>query len=218
MRSIPPVDTDGDGIPDSQDNCPNTPNPDQTDSDGDGVGDACTTSICPPVPAGLVAWWPGNGNANDVVGGHNGTLVGGVTFADGPCAKVFDLRGSGYVSVPEAPAFDFGPQDSFTAVAWVYRTGGTGIQHFFGKRVGCGGGGNFYQSCLCPNGHTEPDIPLQQWTLVAITIDQCADTLHNGSMASLRVIYTGLGDPSNDGDFRIGASGDCEPFDGLLTT
>ncbi|MFP4600988.1 MAG: thrombospondin type 3 repeat-containing protein [Persicimonas sp.] len=34
-------DADGDGIDDSMDNCPNTPNPDQTDTDGDGLGDAC---------------------------------------------------------------------------------------------------------------------------------------------------------------------------------
>ena len=34
-------DTDGDGIPDEEDNCPDTPNPDQLDSDGDGIGDAC---------------------------------------------------------------------------------------------------------------------------------------------------------------------------------
>ena len=41
--STPPVDTDGDGVPDSTDNCPNTYNPNQADSDGDGVGDACDT-------------------------------------------------------------------------------------------------------------------------------------------------------------------------------
>ncbi len=38
----PTVDSDNDGIVDVLDNCPNTPNPDQEDSDGDGVGDACT--------------------------------------------------------------------------------------------------------------------------------------------------------------------------------
>ena len=37
----PPVDTDNDGLTDDQDNCPNTPNPDQEDTDGNGVGDAC---------------------------------------------------------------------------------------------------------------------------------------------------------------------------------
>lgn len=37
----PPPDRDGDGVPDTLDNCPNTPNPDQADKDGDGIGDAC---------------------------------------------------------------------------------------------------------------------------------------------------------------------------------
>jgi RHS repeat-associated protein len=37
----PGLDTDGDGIPDPVDNCPSHPNPDQADSDGDGIGDAC---------------------------------------------------------------------------------------------------------------------------------------------------------------------------------
>jgi uncharacterized repeat protein (TIGR01451 family) len=36
---------DGDGIPDSVDNCPNTPNADQTDTDGDGVGNACDNCV-----------------------------------------------------------------------------------------------------------------------------------------------------------------------------
>jgi hypothetical protein len=36
-------DVDNDGVPDSEDNCPNTPNPDQDDCDNDGTGDACET-------------------------------------------------------------------------------------------------------------------------------------------------------------------------------
>jgi MYXO-CTERM domain-containing protein len=35
------TDTDGDGIPFSEDNCPGDANPDQADSDGDGRGDVC---------------------------------------------------------------------------------------------------------------------------------------------------------------------------------
>jgi MYXO-CTERM domain-containing protein len=34
-------DGDGDGVNDGDDNCPQTPNPDQLDTDGDGIGDAC---------------------------------------------------------------------------------------------------------------------------------------------------------------------------------
>lgn len=35
------ADTDGDEIPDHEDNCPTTENPEQTDTDGDETGDAC---------------------------------------------------------------------------------------------------------------------------------------------------------------------------------
>jgi hypothetical protein len=37
------ADTDGDGVPDFLDNCPLIPNPDQRDSDFDGIGDACSS-------------------------------------------------------------------------------------------------------------------------------------------------------------------------------
>jgi cysteine-rich repeat protein len=37
-------DGDGDGVPDSLDNCPDTPNRDQADADDDGVGDACDSA------------------------------------------------------------------------------------------------------------------------------------------------------------------------------
>jgi hypothetical protein len=36
-----PLDSDGDGIPDASDNCPAVPNPSQSDTDDDGIGDAC---------------------------------------------------------------------------------------------------------------------------------------------------------------------------------
>ena len=39
--SSEPVDQDGDGIPNDQDNCVNAPNPDQIDNDGDGYGEIC---------------------------------------------------------------------------------------------------------------------------------------------------------------------------------
>ncbi len=41
----PPSDADGDGVPDSVDNCPAAPNPSQADVDADNTGDACDN--CP---------------------------------------------------------------------------------------------------------------------------------------------------------------------------
>lgn len=37
--------------------------------------------VCTQSPPGLMAWWPGDGNARDVVGPNNGTLLNGTTFA-----------------------------------------------------------------------------------------------------------------------------------------
>ncbi|MHB8633240.1 MAG: thrombospondin type 3 repeat-containing protein [Thermoplasmatota archaeon] len=42
----PAADRDHDGVPDIADNCPDIPNHDQKDSDGDGVGDECDPTPC----------------------------------------------------------------------------------------------------------------------------------------------------------------------------
>ncbi|MGO8836785.1 MAG: FG-GAP-like repeat-containing protein [Limisphaerales bacterium] len=75
---------------------------------------------CTPSPAGLVAWWPGEGNANDVVGGNNGILEGGVSFASGEVGQafVFDGSGSSYVRIPANPRIDVGQSDGFTIELW----------------------------------------------------------------------------------------------------
>jgi DNA-binding beta-propeller fold protein YncE len=39
------MDIDGDGVEDSDDNCPSIPNPSQTDEDGDGIGDDCESDF-----------------------------------------------------------------------------------------------------------------------------------------------------------------------------
>jgi len=51
--TLPPVDSDGDGIPDCADNCPTEPNYDQADADGDGLGDVCDLGCCGVYTAGV---------------------------------------------------------------------------------------------------------------------------------------------------------------------
>ncbi len=64
---------------------------------------------------GLVSWWPGEGNANDIVGGHNGTLSGGTAFALGVVGQAFNLDGVDD-SIGLGDWFDL--QD-FTIAMWV---------------------------------------------------------------------------------------------------
>ena len=52
-------DADGDGVVNSLDNCPNTPNADQADADSDGVGDVCDN--CPATANANQADWDGDG-------------------------------------------------------------------------------------------------------------------------------------------------------------
>jgi hypothetical protein len=73
---------------------------------------------CDPSPSGLVGWWPGDGNANDVTGVNNGTLQGGATAnAPGEDGPAFNFNGStGYVSVPNNALLE---PTNLTVEAWV---------------------------------------------------------------------------------------------------
>ncbi|MGQ0621546.1 MAG: choice-of-anchor Q domain-containing protein [Panacagrimonas sp.] len=78
-------DADNDGIPDAMDNCPMTPNADQTDTDEDGIGDACDDSPlgrCEGRAVTLLGTW-----GNDILNGTPGADVidglGGKDTIDG---------------------------------------------------------------------------------------------------------------------------------------
>src|SRR5690348_15009148 len=61
-----------------------------------------------PPTSGLVSWWAADGNANDVVGGHNGTLVNG-TYGPGILGtdQAFRLDGvDSSVQIPNDPAWN----------------------------------------------------------------------------------------------------------------
>ena len=77
------------------------------------------TPPCATAPSGLVSWWPGEGNANDIVDGNSGTLQGGATFAAGYVGQAFLLDGvNAYVDAGNAPNLHVSGGD-FTVEAWV---------------------------------------------------------------------------------------------------
>ena len=73
--------------------------------------------LCVPRPTGMTGWWPGEGRADDIIGGNAGTLVNGTGFAPGEVCMAFNFDGvSNFVDIPGGP--DFGMSD-FTIEFWV---------------------------------------------------------------------------------------------------
>jgi hypothetical protein len=52
-----------------------------------------TSAVCTPPPANMISWYPGEGNANDIQGSNNGTLLNGTTFATGKVNQAFIFDG-----------------------------------------------------------------------------------------------------------------------------
>ena len=76
------------------------------------AGSAGNCRACSAPPSGLVTWWNGDGNANDIVGANNGTLINGTSFAPGKVGQAFSLDGvDDYVEIPHSESLNFGPID-----------------------------------------------------------------------------------------------------------
>lgn len=82
-----------------------------------------TTLPCTPPPAGLVAWWSGDGNAVEMQNGYNGSFQNGATFtntANGKVREAFNLDGiDDFIQTPNNLNVDFGPNRNFTISAWI---------------------------------------------------------------------------------------------------
>jgi RHS repeat-associated protein len=73
---------------------------------------------CLTPPAGLVGWWPGDGDTRDLANANTGVAEGGLTFNPGKVGQTFHLNGTTADMV--APASTALNVSSFTLNAWVF--------------------------------------------------------------------------------------------------
>jgi hypothetical protein len=93
-----------------------------------------------------VAWWQGDGDANDTTGGNTSTLAGGVTFAAGEVAQCFQFNGQNQeVVVPDASSLNLSA--GFTIEAWV-NFADLNSPH----PIVCKGNWGYHQYCLLTGG------------------------------------------------------------------
>ena len=70
------------------------------------------TSTQPPL--GMVSWWPGDGDARDIVADNNGVIQDGVTLTPGKVGLGFNFAGTnGYVLIPDSASLDISGSYSY---------------------------------------------------------------------------------------------------------
>jgi uncharacterized repeat protein (TIGR01451 family) len=104
--------------------------------------------LCAPAPDRLTSWWNAEGHPNDIVGGNNGTLQNGASYAQGRVGQAFTFDGTDqYISIPDQPSLN--PSGAFTVGGWFYiDPTAAGNQNDFSslaaKSDGGSGGGGWY--------------------------------------------------------------------------
>jgi hypothetical protein len=146
---------------------------------------------CTPAPDDLVGWWRGQNNANDSIGGDNGTLQGGAGFANGKVGRSFQFDGvDDFVEIPSQPQIEFsGP---FTVEAWIKYTGS--LDPNFGNVIvtkgqedGSLGWLQDWTLAVDPNGKLAITLAIS-WDFAGI---ECNTTLNANTWYHVAMVYDG---------------------------
>ena len=109
------------------------------------VGQAAA-QICVEPPAGLVSWWPGDGNVDDIVDGNDGTLQNGATFAAGKVEQAFSFATVGdMVQIAHNSNLNLESLLGSTFEGWFKSSGGDGV--VIAKHTCGAAGGWFFTTC-----------------------------------------------------------------------
>ena len=144
-----------------------------------------TVRSCESPVSGLVAWWPGDGHAMDLVGTNHGTLVNGPTYTNGCVGQAFSFTGgSDYVRVGTG-VLNTG-FTNLTLAAWVLATEHGHADANYGYTILSKTDGDGF-ALRVKDGYLEPNLvltggsiniictqamlPLNAWCFVAETYD-----------------------------------------------
>ncbi len=155
---------------------------------------SATVTNCIPAPPGLVGWWPGNGNAADLVGGNNGSLINGATFGPGTAGQAFSLNPAtgSYVELP-GQASSLLNNSAGTIAAWIYPTavGDNDMVAVFGsgsdgEGVGIGVYGNvrIYHHTATYDWQSNTPISANTWTFIVFTWDNETERIYKDGVLS----------------------------------
>lgn len=209
-----------------------------------------TTNLPPPpdtnsIPTrpGLIGWWPGEGNANDVACGHNGVALNGVTYVPAKVGQGFNLNGQGaYISISNSP--DLNLANELTVECWFlsrkWSPGGFGL---YSKRDAAGKanyGANissalgvdvYYNDPSVNDGDFGSDYEISAYFPVPslnafhhfASIFQQVDANHiqletylDGVLVTNKTKLGSLANTLNGAPLIIGATGASEYFDGII--
>ncbi|HVM62953.1 MAG TPA: LamG domain-containing protein [Verrucomicrobiae bacterium] len=146
-------------------------------------------AACDPPPSGLVGWWPGDGNANDIIGGNNGTLTS-VTFAAGEVGEAFSFNGvNSELTVPNNTNQNTGSQISIDA--WVNPTTYGHGRSILQKRSASNVGGFTFETTDAPFGPTN-GLAFVIWVGgTQITLQTPDDVMTTGAWQHVAATYDG---------------------------
>jgi parallel beta-helix repeat protein len=205
------------------------------------AGKALMAPVTVPPP---IDWYRAEGNANDSVGGNNGTLQGGATFAPGQVGKAFSFDGvNDTVDLGDVASLD--TPGNFTFAAWINQSSAGTIPLIVSDYDANGNttqgsldveGGHlfWYQvtSTESKNYSGVTSLSLNQWYHVAVVRNDAAKTVtlyvngvqdgashsYTGTVVGLQGHkYLGSGGPNFPNDFFQGRIDEAQIFNVALS-
>lgn len=196
---------------------------------GTGVG-TILNDECSPMPANMLSWYSGEGNADDIVGSNPGTWTGTPKYAIGKVAQAFDFDGTNRISASGSGSLNItGAQ--MTMDGWVYPRSGANA-YYFGRTASSDHpyvlmtiSGNLVVIISTATDNQQFDtgfvMPLNTWTHIAMTYAAAA------AGDKLRVYANGtqvFSAPTTGGNLRSsslpltlgGRTAGDNPFNGLI--